>query len=102
MMATLDRIPRYALAQYVPKCDQETIAATKVNDTGFRRRATSPPDSDLYAVSIARGTTNQNQRRVQGQPATGIEHCRTPNETTIGGHRSSNPETDWQHAPFVT
>lgn len=66
MMATFCSISMYAFAQYVPRCDQETIAAKKTGDTGVTRRAPSPPGVDLYAVSIARRTPEQNQGRIQG------------------------------------
>src|SRR5262245_11070664 len=92
----------YAIAQYVPKCNQETIAAKKVDDTGLSRRATSTHPVDLSAISIARRTPEQNQSRIQGQPATGPDSCRATNEATIGGHRSPNPKPNRQHAVFVT
>src|SRR6185295_2090179 len=101
MMATFCSISMYALAEYVPKCDQETITATKVDDTGLSRRVTSPPRIDLHAISIARGTREQDQRRIQGQHPAGVNHRRAKNETTPRGHRSADAELDWKHAPLV-
>src|SRR5215208_2295628 len=53
----------YALAWCVPRCDQQTITAKKAHDTGISRRVTSSPRIDLYAISIARRTPEQNQRK---------------------------------------
>src|SRR2546421_12188661 len=91
----------YDLARYVPRCNQQTIAAKKADDTGISRRVPSPPSIDLYAVSVARRTPEQNQRRIQGHPSTGINNRRASNETTPGGRCSSNLEPDRQHPPFV-
>ena len=41
----------YALAQYVPRGNQETIAAKEVDDTRLGRRVTSPPHTHLHAIS---------------------------------------------------
>src|SRR5215210_2793806 len=65
-VATFCRISVYALSQYVSRCNQQTIAAKKADDTGISRRVPSPHGVDLYAVSIARRTPGQNQRRIQG------------------------------------
>src|ERR1051325_6350241 len=100
-MATFRRIWMYAPAQYAPRCNQQTVAAEEVGDIGVSGRVTSSPRVDLHAVSISRLTREQNQGRIQGQPATRINHCRAPNETTPRGDRRSNLEPDWQHAPFI-
>src|SRR5215213_6268913 len=92
----------YALVQYAARCNQETLAPKKADDSGLGGRVTSPPRIDLHAISIARGTPEQNQRRIQGQPSTGINGCTAANETTPGGSCSSNPEPDRQHAPFIS
>ena len=72
----------YAIAEHVPKPDQETVAAKKADDTGISRRFPSPPRVDLFAVSLAHRTPEHNQGRIQGQPSTGIAYCRARNETT--------------------
>ena len=62
LKTTFCSIRMYAPAQYVPQCDQETIAATEADDTGLSRSVTSSPYTDLHAVSIAGGTPEQNER----------------------------------------
>src|SRR5436853_1334819 len=88
-VATFCRISVYALAQYVPRCNQQTIAAKKAGDTGISRHVPTPLGIDLYAISLARRTPEQNQRRIQGQPSTGINQRRATNETTPGGRCGS-------------
>src|SRR5687768_18193789 len=100
LLTTFCSIALYAPAQYVPCGDQETIAATEIDDTGLSRRVTSSPHTHLHAVSIARGTTEQNQRCIQGQPATGSNYCRASDETTFGGDRNPNLELPRQSLPF--
>src|SRR5215207_6981094 len=92
----------YALAQYVPRCNQEALAPEKADDSGLSGRVTSPLRIDLHAISIARRTPEQNERRIQGQPATGINDSGAANETTSGRRRSSDVGPDRQHATFVT
>src|SRR5688572_12487044 len=89
----------YAIAQHVPSCNQQTIAAKKVDDTGIGRRVPSRARVDLYAVSIARRTREQNQRRIQGQPATGTYDPTAPTKTTAGERCNSNLEPDRQYPP---
>src|SRR4030095_5152654 len=101
MVATFRRISMYALAHYVPGRNQETFTATKVDNTGRGGRVTSHPHIDLSAVSLAYRTPEQDQRRIQGQPSTGINPCREPNETTPGEPRCPNPEPSPQHVPIV-
>src|SRR5689334_24816847 len=92
----------YALAQYVPRRNQKTLAAAKIGDSRFGRRVTSHRRVDLHAVSITHRPSEQNQRRVQGQPQTGPHHCSTTDETTTGGHRSANLEGGRQLATFIS
>ena len=77
-------VSMYAIA-YVPK---------EVADTRVSGRGASTPGLDVFAIAVAHGTPEQNQRRIQGQPATGITHSRAGNETTAGGHRKSNLQPD--------
>ena len=86
----------YALVQYVARCTRETLAATKVDDTGPGRRLTSPLRLDVYAIPLARGTSEHDERRFQRQPATGTNNRRATNETAPGEHRRSNLEPDRQ------
>src|SRR5215208_3680994 len=92
---------RCILSRYVPRCKQQIIAAKKADDTGLSRRVPPPPGIDLYAVSLARGTPEQNQRRIQGQPSAGINLRRVSDKTTPGGRRGPNFEPSRQHPPFV-
>src|SRR6185503_19623021 len=82
-VATFCRNSMYALAWYVSRCDRQTVAAKKVNNTSLARRVPSRARIDLHAISIAHRTAEQNQRRIQGQPSTRINPCREPNEQRL-------------------
>ena len=70
------------LSLNVRKCNQEPIAAKEADHIGLTRGVPSSPRIDLHAIPVARGTPEQNQGRVQGQPPTRNTLCRAPNETT--------------------
>src|SRR4051812_28462048 len=67
-------ISMYAMA-YVSK---------EVADAGVIGRGASAPDTDVSAISLARRASEQNERRLQRQPPTGITHCPAANETATG------------------
>ena len=57
---------------YVAKRNQQILVEKKVADTGVDRRGSAAVGVDLLAVSITCRAPVQNQRRIEGQHAAGI------------------------------
>ena len=54
----------YAHSQCVPRCNQQTIAAKKVDDTRISRHAPVGPGVDLHAVSLTSQDLKDSPRKI--------------------------------------